>query len=609
MKKRRIYKPITTFKKIKNEILVPILSIFCVAVIILMVICGNSASRNTMETLDKSMTILASSVADKVRIQIEDYEFGVQSLANAEVISEATSQKDVETALSDTAKVYGFHHLHRTNADGVVMGEGNDVSQKSFFTAAKSQNKTVVSDVMTADDGTSVFMVAQPVLKNDRFDGIVFGSVPATALSDIISGLNIGKTGGAYLLDAEGNTIGSTVASQVEKTENVQAMAGSDKKLKDLAALEGKMVAGESGFGTYRYEGKNKLLAYAPVEGINGWSVGITVQRGEYLSSVTNTMLFTCLIAFVILVLTGFFIKYMAYRISSPLEAVGEQLEAFSQGNFSLPMDYEGDKTEIGQLVNSINTSKAFLQNVISDISHSCTEMSNNNFDIAPNAEYVGEFKEIKHSITQIVAAMTDMLSQINVSSQQVSLGSGQVSSGAQALAQSATEQATGIETLSERINEINGHVAKNAAVTQEVNEDARSVGEKIQICNQDMENLNEAMTDIRTSSEKISKIIKAIDDIAFQTNILALNAAVEAARAGSAGKGFAVVADEVRNLATKSAEAAKSTSILIEEAVASVGRGAEITVSTTQSLKEASENTQTMIGKVEPGTRLNSKL
>ena len=187
---------------------------------------------------------------------------------------------------------------------------------------------------------------------------------------------------------------------------------------------------------------------------------------------------------------------------------------------------------------------------------------------------YQKDFALIKQSTEQLITRISATLTQINDAADQVAGGSEQVSSGAQALSQGAAEQASGIDELLATISEISRHIKENAQTANHAKTESELMAQHILKSNQQMQEMTGAMDVITDKSNQIRKIIKTIDEIAFQTNILALNAAVEAARAGEAGKGFAVVADEVRNLAGKSAEAAKNTSHLIEEAIAAVKNG-----------------------------------
>ena len=186
---------------------------------------------------------------------------------------------------------------------------------------------------------------------------------------------------------------------------------------------------------------------------------------------------------------------------------------------------------------------------------------------------------------------------QIDLSSDQVSSGADQVSSGAQALSQGAAEQASSIEELAETIRGISNHVKHNADYAEEADRRANAAGSEAVESNRRMQDMVSAMADISTSSREIGKIIKTIEDIAFQTNILALNASVEAARAGEAGRGFSVVAAEVRNLATKSAEASKDTAALIENSLNTVISGTRIADETAHSLDAVLESVRLVTG------------
>lgn len=175
-------------------------------------------------------------------------------------------------------------------------------------------------------------------------------------------------------------------------------------------------------------------------------------------------------------------------------------------------------------------------------------------------------------------------------SANQVDSGAGQVANSSTALSQGATEQASSVEELSASMEEITSQTTQNAQNAQKTHELTNTIMVDAETGNVKMKDMLQAMSEINASSDSIGKIIKAIDDIAFQTNILALNAAVEAARAGSAGKGFAVVAEEVRNLAGKSAQAAKETTALIETSAKTVGAGTKIANETADALNKITE-------------------
>lgn len=270
--------------------------------------------------------------------------------------------------------------------------------------------------------------------------------------------------------------------------------------------------------------------------------------------------------------------------ITRPLINMRQALSEMSQGNLKIMVDYHS-KDELGLMADDLRDTISTLDAYVTDIGRGMAQMADGDLNVKPNVEFHGDFIALRDSIVGVVNSFDDALSQIALSSDQVSAGSDQVSAGAQALSQGATEQASSVEELAATINEISAQVRDNAANSRLAKEKVDSVGAEMTESNQKMQEMIQAMGDISNSSSEIGKIIKTIEDIAFQTNILALNAAVEAARAGAAGKGFAVVADEVRNLATKSQEAAKNTSVLITNSLEAVKSGTKIADDTARSL------------------------
>ncbi len=320
----------------------------------------------------------------------------------------------------------------------------------------------------------------------------------------------------------------------------------------------------------------------------------------------TNRTIIVQDILFAVIVIAALLISYkMAVIITGPLKKLSQGMQEVSEGHLTTDFDNPGED-ELGILSRQLNATMFNIRQYVEDISYVLGGISNGNISMEIEREYIGDFGEIKNSLNQILNSLNDTVGQLHRCCAQVRAGSDNLASNSHTLAQGSTEQTAAVEAFKmslDKVASLTRQDGENAAHVKQISGQAWEVVVK---SNSQMDEMVHAMGEIGASSHEIAKVIKIIEDIAFQTNILALNAAVEAARAGETGKGFAVVADEVRNLASKSAEAASATAEMIEKSASAVEHGIQVADATVQSMKQVGDNVQSMaelLGNIDQST------
>ncbi|MEG1761386.1 MAG: methyl-accepting chemotaxis protein [Hydrogenoanaerobacterium sp.] len=578
-------------KSIKTKMML----VVCLLVAISLSVVGGTVSilmyNSSIDSLNKTLTETATVASDLVVEYLETY----KAVANeaglvARLTNPATSPEDKKAIIDSKVEQYGFLNGNITDAAGNGLINKVSVADRDYFQSAM-KGEAMVSDVLLSRSlNKYTIVVSAPIWKDGKkgttVAGAVYFNVDVKVLSDIVQKINVGKTGSAYMLDGNNFTIAHKNPQLVTDRDNTLEAAKTNKDLEQLSAIEQKMTKGETGFGVYKYGGEKKILAYAPVNTGHNWSIGVNAELNEFLQSTITAIIITIILV-VLAIIAGIIISVLlANSITNPIIKIELAAAKMSQGDYDVDIECK-TKDETGKLAASMKQMIDSTKSIILDTSRGLGEIANGNFNIRPQAEYIGVYHGIEDAMKRIITDLSNTMAQIKMSAEQVASGSDQVSSGAQALAQGATEQASSVQELSASINEVSEQIKGNANNSAAAREVVKNVGIAIAESNEQMTHMTGAMGEISNSSQEIGKIIKTIEDIAFQTNILALNAAVEAARAGAAGKGFAVVADEVRNLASKSAEAAKGTTALIEGSIKAVNNGTRIADETAKSLSD----------------------
>ena len=460
-----------------------------------------------------------------------------------------------------------------------VPGPDFNALAKSWYQDGLASQDFILGDVYFDEDSQSYVVGASGVLKNGdgSVRGVAAADVYLDSISKIVSGIQIEDTGGIFLVDTRTDTIIGH-KDQTFTGQKLSEMGGGM-----YAYARQKISAGETGLSSYGD-------TYIQVERVPGsdWAAVAYVSRGEVLRELhqlTVSMLLVAVLAVAVLILLV--VIQVRRVIGRPVRELSLAATRIAGGELDQTISYRsGD--ELGVLADDFNQVTLRLRNYVAyidEISQALREIAGGNLTFTLKNEYTGEFEKVKIALDEISYALNQTMGQLRAASRDVAAGAEQVSNGAMTLSQGSAEQAAEVETLANHIGAVSDSVHNVFRGAQEASRISQEVKSGLLTSNDKMQNMTAVIQQISSKSAKIHKIVKTIEDIAFQTNILALNAAVEAARAGSAGKGFAVVADEVRALASKSSAAAQETTVLLNQTVESMEEGVSAAQDTADSM------------------------
>ena len=463
-------------------------------------------------------------------------------------------------------------------------------SQDYYKNAAKTQQSSFTSPYK--EQGINMISASFPIVYQGKTQGVI--------LVDI----NIDTFNGLRSTDDKYDTMyvdvlmgDSTLVYDSESDEYVGKKLSDLLPAKEYAKIQKGIDTGSSFSVTTKKDNGSKVARYySPIKAVNQtWWAASALNKTNLQSNTIILIVLMIVIALITLAIIIVISHRLVKKYIKPIDEVVAVADQLAMGDFSVSIE-RNYNDEIGQLADKFGNMSERLSAIIKDLTRGLKEMASGNFNISPNVEHIGDFKDIEVALVKVIKDLSSTLSEINHVADTVASNASQLSDGAQAITEGATDQASSVQELQSTIANVSDQVDMNAHNANKANKMAEAVGHQIIESNNQVQQIVSAMEVITENSKQISSIINTIDEIASSTNLLALNASIEAARAGEEGRGFAVVATQVGNLAAQSADAAKSSGELIIQAINAVEEGKKIVDDAAAKLMESVEKTKELV-------------
>ena len=486
-----------------------------------------------------------------------------------------------EAVLTEAAEIYEFYTIALYDLNGRLV-QGIDGAPESlddgFFAMLKETDNLTTYNSTIFQDNLGITM-GMPVKENGETAFYLVGVYKYDMLNDVLSSINIGKNGMAYMVNREGIVTGHPDQSKVQaKSTLLQLSGGNEEAIKSV-------TTGEIGSTEFDIDGQQMLVAFSPIHGTQ-WALVIQVPKSDYNNLINGAMIVAGICTLVVLFISILVILRMARSISKPVKNVTNRMIGLSDGDLHTEVAHirSGDELEI--MTRTLADTVESVNRYISDIHQVLSGVADGNLQIEPQVQYKGDFTLIRNSLGTILASMNKTISGFRAAAVRLAQMSEELSGQSGQLHQASLEQNQATEVLVDEVTHVKEQLAGVIKSSDQTHTMTGEITRKVQEANMQMDALSNAMNNISSNAQEITSIAIAIDNIAFQTNILALNASVEAARAGSAGRGFAIVAEEVKDLAGKSAKAAQSAVDIVTNTKAVIQEGVELNASTAESLQ-----------------------
>ncbi len=556
-------------------------------ILILVVICCVIMALS-LQSLANS--ILLDSLQPMARQSAKTVEANIHMLADRMMATAADprvtggSSEDRMAVLEEAKEVYELYTIALYDQNGRLVQGAADApeSLESGFFSLLAETDNLTIHPSTIFQGRLGVTMGMPVKEEGETVLYMMGVYKYDLLNDVISSINLGRSGRAFMVDPQGVITGHPDQALALSQSTLAQSGGSQEALN-------RVTTGETGAAEFPMNGEQMLVAFSPIRGTQ-WSLVIQIPKADYSPFINWAMLLSLLATLAGLIVSVLLILRFARSISRPVKSVTHRMVALSGGDLHtevLPVA-TGDELEV--MTQTLDATLTSMNRYISDIQQVLTHVAGGDLRTGPQVDYEGDFALIRTSLHTITRSMNDTLLGFRSAAGRLTAMAERLNGQSAQLYQASQEQNRSAGELVQEVAHVKAQLADVTESSGRTRSQTEEITRRVQSANQQMSALSSAMDDISANAQQITKIAKDIEDIAFQTNILSLNASVEAARAGDAGKGFAVVASEVKRLAAQSAEAAQSATEMVGNTRSIIQTGVTLTANTAGSLHAISD-------------------
>lgn len=576
-------------RKAKRSLNGRILGSTTLNILMLVIICCVIMT-SSMHSLANS--ILLDSLQPMARQSAKTVEANIHMLAdrmmtiaaNIQLVTTAENntaiQENRESILLEAAETYELYAIALYDLNGQLLqgiGDAPESLDSDFFTLLQQTDNLTTNSTTFFEDKLGI-MMGMPVKENGETTLYIVGVYKYDTLNDVIGSINLGKNGMAYMVNRAGTVVGHPNQSLVLGKSTLSELCGG------YSEAISRVTTGETGATEFSIDKEEILAAFSPVRGTQ-WALVIQIPKSDYNYLINGAMMAAILCTVAVLFFSILLILRLSRSISHPVKNVTKRMVALSDGDLhtDVALVHSGDELEV--LTQTLDVTMASVNRYISDIQQVLTHIADGNLHVEPQVDYKGDFTLIKGSLQTIIHSMNDTILGFRAAAAQLAKMSDELNDQSGQLHQASLEQNQSTEALVHEVSHVKEQLYSVAESSTQASTKTDEISRRIQEANTHMTALSNAMGNISSNAQEITKIAKAIEDISFQTSILAINASVEASHAGSAGRGFAVVAEEVKQLAAQSSEAAKNATDIVSNTRSIIQTGVILAADTADSL------------------------